>query len=262
MSNIEWTGTTWNPVTGCDTISPGCSNCYARTLAKRLKAMGQYRYQNDGNPVTSGPGFAVSLHHEALTTPLRWRKPRLVFVNSMSDLCHARVPDEFLAAVVEVMAATPQHTYQVLTKRPRRLPVLDTDRFRMLRHTFAEQHDLPWQGSWDLPNLWLGTSIESGDYTWRADALRQASAAVRFLSCEPLLGPLENLDLTGIGWVIAGGESGPGHRPADPGWFRDLRDQCADVGVPFFFKQHGGRTPKAGGRELDGRVHDDMPAVQ
>lgn len=259
MSKIEWTGVTWNPVTGCDTISPGCDHCYARTLAKRLQAMGQDRYQNNGNPVTSGPGFAVTCHPAALQVPLRWRTPRTVFVNSMSDLCHSRVPEDFLAAVVEVMAATPRHTYQVLTKRPRRLRQLDTDRFRALRHAAAEQMNLPWPGTWDLPNVWLGTSIESADYAWRADALREVPAAVRFLSCEPLLGPLDGLDLTGIGWVIAGGESGPGYRAPDSEWVRGLRDQCAAENVPFFFKQWGGPTPKAGGRQLDGRVHDAMP---
>jgi protein gp37 len=242
MSRIEWTGITWNPVTGCDTISPGCDHCYARTLARRLKAMGQARYQADGNPVTSGPGFAVTCHPGALGMPYRWRKPRLVFVNSMSDLFHARVPEAFIREVFTVMAATPAHTYQVLTKRPR----------RALRMAAA----LPWP-----PNVWLGVSVENNRYLHRADTLRTVPAAVRFISAEPLLGPLGGLDLSGIGWVIAGGESGHGHRQPDDAWFRDLRDQCAAAGVPFFFKQQGGATPKAGGRLLDGRTHNAMPAL-
>lgn len=250
MSNIEWTGITWNPVTGCDTISPGCDHCYARTLAKRLKAMGQPRYQNDGHPVTSGPGFAVTCHPESLALPYRWRKPRLVFVNSMSDLFHARVPDAFIRDVFQVMADTPQHTYQVLTKRPHRIRTLD-----LL---------LPWP-----PNIWVGVSVEHRRYRHRIDDLRRCRAAVRFISAEPLLSSLGgldfdrpgHLDLEGIGWVIAGGESGPGYRTPDPEWFRHLRDACADANIPFFFKQWGGATPKAGGRLLDGRTHDAMPLI-
>jgi protein gp37 len=240
VSQIEWTGITWNPVTGCDRISPGCDHCYALALARRLKAMGQARYQADGSPVTSGPGFAVTCHLATLTAPYRWRTPRLVFVNSMSDLFHARVPAPFIADVFAVMAATPAHTYQILTKRPRRA-----------LHLAAS---MPWPG-----NIWLGVSIENARYLHRADTLRAIPAAVRFISAEPLLGPLDDLDLTGLGWVIAGGESGPGYRPPDPAWFRSLRDQAAAAGVPFFFKQWGGPTPKAGGRTLDGRTWDQMP---
>jgi len=240
-SRIEWTEATWNPVTGCDRISGGCDNCYALTLSKRLKAMGAQKYQNDGDPRTSGPGFAVTMHPSALTLPLRWRTPRLVFVNSMSDLFHARVTAAFIAQVFEAMAATPQHTYQVLTKRPLRAARL------------ADQ--LPWPG-----NVWLGTSVEDMSVAHRVDHLRRVPAAVRFLSCEPLLGPLDSLDFGGIGWVIAGGESGPNHRPMDPAWARGIRDACEEQEVPFFFKQWGGRNPKSLGRVLDGRLWDQMPA--
>lgn len=237
---IEWTQATWNPTTGCDRISAGCDNCYALTLAKRLKAMGQPRYQNDGDPRTSGPGFGVTLHPESLNVPMTWKKPRLVFVNSMSDLFHAKVPLEFVQRVFDVMAATPQHTYQLLTKRAQRV------------RKIAPQ--LAWPS-----NVWLGVSIESSDELHRLDDLRRVPAAVRFLSCEPLLGPLGKMNLDGIDWVIAGGESGHGARSADPDWFRDIRDQCLSAGVAFFFKQWGGRTPKSGGRELDGRTWDEMP---
>lgn len=267
-TGIEWTETTWNPATGCDRISPGCDHCYALTLAKRLKAMGSAKYQNDGDPRTSGPGFAVTVHQDALWEPLRWRKPRVVFVNSMSDLFHARVPDAFIASVFGVMAVTPQHTYQVLTKRPRRMRALlgsaaflsqvdaAADAAFDARNLWAHSLDpLPWP----LPNVWAGTSIENGDYTWRADDLRKAPAAVRFLSLEPLLGPLPGLSLDGIHWVIAGGESGPEHRAVDLAWVRDIRDNCVSRDVAFFFKQVGGLTPKAGGRELDGREWNEMP---
>jgi protein gp37 len=240
-STIEWTEKTWNPTTGCDRISAGCDNCYALTLAKRLKGMGSAKYQTDGDPRTSGPGFGVAVHQEALGEPLRWRKPTVVFVNSMSDLFHARVPAEFVAQVWDVMARTPQHTYQVLTKRPE----------RMLRIT----RDLP-----VLPNVWLGTSIEDDTRAGRTAALRATPAAVRFISAEPLLGPLPSLDLAGIDWLIAGGESGPRCRPIEADWVRDLRDRCVAKGTAFFFKQWGGRTPKANGRELDGRKWDQYPA--
>ena len=239
-SQIEWTEVTWNPTTGCDRVSAGCDHCYALTLAKRLKGMGSAKYQNDGDPRTSGPGFGVTIHENTLTAPLRWREPRIVFVNSMSDLFHARVPTDFVARVFAVMAATPQHTYQLLTKRATRL-----------RRLAAE---LPWP-----PNVWMGVSVESADVLHRVDELRRVPATVRFLSCEPLLGPLDGLDLDGIGWMIVGGESGPGARPMDPAWARGLRDACVAAGVPFFFKQWGGPTPKAGGRVLDGRTWDEMP---
>ncbi|WP_341358939.1 phage Gp37/Gp68 family protein [Georgenia sp. M64] len=240
-SRIEWTEVTWNPVTGCDRVSAGCDNCYALTLAKRLKAMGAEKYQNDGDPRTSGPGFGVATHAAALQQPSRWRGNKVVFVNSMSDLFHARVPAAFVRDVFDVIGATPQHTYQVLTKRP----------LRALR--LADK--LIWPG-----NLWLGVSVESEDVFHRVDHLRQIPAAIRFLSCEPLLGPLDRINLAGIQWVIAGGESGHNHRPMELTWARGIRDACTAAEVPFFFKQWGGRTPKALGRELDGRLWEEMPA--
>ena len=239
-SRIEWTEVTWNPTTGCDRISAGCDHCYALTLAKRLKGMGSAKYQNDGDPRTSGPGFGVATHESTLTAPLRWREPRVVLVNSMSDLFHARVPAEFVARVFAVMAATPQHTYQLLTKRATRLRRLAPE--------------LPWPA-----NVWMGVSVEDSAALGRIAELREVPAAVRFLSCEPLLGPLDGLDLDGIGWLIVGGESGPGARPMHPAWPRGLRDACLTAGVPYFFKQWGGPTPKAGGRLLDGRTWDEMP---
>jgi protein gp37 len=241
-SAIEWTEATWNPTTGCDKTSPGCDNCYALTLAKRLKAMGQPKYQRDGDPRTSGPGFALSIHPDTLDIPRSWNAPRAIFVNSMSDLFHPSVPEGFIHDVFDVIAETPQHTYQVLTKRSKRLTQL--------------ARRLHWPS-----NLWMGVSVESMRYTFRMDHLRGIDAAVRFVSAEPLLGPLRSLDLEGIHWLIAGGESGRNARPMDPAWVMDLRDQCRDAAVPFFFKQWGGHTPKAGGRELDGQFHDDMPRV-
>lgn len=242
-SKIEWTEKTWNPTTGCDRISAGCDNCYALTLAKRLKGMGQAKYQNDGDPRTSGPGFGVTIHPDALTDPLKWQKPTTVFVNSMSDLFHARIPREFVAKVFGVMAATPQHTYQVLTKRPERMArMLNDADWRssvFLRESVtrgAERRDLP---TWPLSNVWMGTSIESDEHTKRADALRATPAAVRFISAEPLLGPLPSLDLTGIDWLIAGGESGPGSRPMDLDWVRDLIAKCRESGTAPFVKQLG-----------------------
>lgn len=240
-SSIEWTESTWNPTTGCDRTSPGCDNCYALTLAKRLKAMGVDKYQNDGDPRTSGPGFALTIHPDTLEIPRRWRQPRVVFVNSMSDLFHPDVPVPFIQDVFDVMSETSRHTFQVLTKRSKRLL------------SIAPQ--LKWP-----ENIWMGVSVESASYRFRIDHLRQVPAAVRFVSAEPLLGPLGLVNLDGIDWVIAGGESGPAARVMDIAWGRDLRDQCADAGVKFFFKQWGGRTPKAGGRELDGRTWDDRPA--
>jgi protein gp37 len=240
-SRIEWTEATWNPVTGCDRISPGCDNCYALTLARRLKAMGAEKYQQDGDPRTSGPGFAVTTHAGSLDQPRRWRAPRTVFVNSMSDLFHAKVPTSFVRDVFDVMTDTPQHTYQVLTKRP----------MRAARIADA----LLWPS-----NVWLGVSIENMAVANRVDHLRRVPAAVKFLSCEPLLGPLDGLDLTGLDWVIAGGESGMNYRPMDIRWARGIRDACLQAGVPFFFKQWGGRTPKSLGRDLDGQTWDQMPA--
>lgn len=241
-TGIEWTESTWNPTTGCDRTSPGCDNCYALTLAKRLKAMGTDKYQVDGDPRTSGPGFGLTLHSDTLHLPYRWKRPRVVFVNSMSDLFHPEVPLEYIARVFQVIEETPQHTYQVLTKRSRRMREV--------------AHHLPWPG-----NLWMGVSVETSKYLFRIDHLRDVPAAVRFVSAEPLLGPLGVVDLSEIDWVIAGGESGPGARVMEIGWGRELRDQCNAAGVKFFFKQWGGRTPKAGGRELDGRTWDDRPAV-
>lgn len=237
---IEWTEATWNPTTGCDRVSAGCDNCYALTLAKRLKAMGASKYQNDGDPRTSGPGFGVTTHPAALAVPYKWSDPRLVFVNSMSDLFHARVPIGFVRDVLAVIADTPQHTYQLLTKRSSRL------------RKIADRLDWP-------DNLWVGVSVENEGAMFRIDDLRDVPAVVRFLSCEPLLGPLPDLDLAGIGWVIAGGESGHHHRPVDEAWVREIRDACESAVVPFFFKQWGGRTPKARGRHLDGRVYSEMP---
>lgn len=242
-TSIEWTEVTWNPTTGCDRVSVGCDNCYALTLAKRLKAMGSAKYQNDGDPRTSGPGFGVTVHADALLTPYSWRQPRTVFVNSMSDLFHARVPLDFVRQVFQVIADTPQHTYQVLTKR--------STRFRVIA------------GELDWPsNLWLGVSVENTDALARVDDLRAVPAAVRFLSCEPLLGPLPELDLAGIGWVIVGGESGRDHRPMDADWVTGIRDTCKESSVPFFFKQWGGTRPKSGGRTLDGLIHDSMPLAR
>ena len=239
-SGIEWTEATWNPTTGCDRTSPGCDNCYALTLAKRLKAMGVAKYQEDGDPRTSGPGFKLTLHPATLTAPLKWRAPRLIFVNSMSDLFHPEVPLGFIQDVFAVMSQASQHTYQVLTKRSKRLA--------------AVAPDLRWPD-----NVWMGVSVETERYAFRIDHLRSVKAKVRFVSAEPLLGPLPDLNLEGIHWLIASGESGPGARPMDKAWARDLRDQCHTADVLFFFKQWGGRTPKAGGRQLDGRSHDDLP---
>lgn len=249
MSAIEWTDVTWNPVTGCDRVSPGCDHCYALTLAGRLKAMGQAGYQNDGDSRTSGPGFGLTLHPDRLDQPLRWRKPRRVFVNSMSDLFHPEVPDDFLREVVITMANAHQHTFQVLTKRPQRMADYLTELFSL---------SPTWPNS--LRHVWWGTSIESDRYAFRADHLRRIPYATRFLSLEPLLGPLPHLDLDGIDWVIAGGESGLSARPINPNWVRDIRDRCTEAGIPFFFKQWGGRTPKANGRVLDGRTWDEYPA--
>jgi protein gp37 len=239
---IEWTEATWNPVTGCDRVSPGCAHCYALTLAVRLKAMGSVRYQVDGNLKTSGPGFGVTLHDDLVDLPLRWKKPRLIFVNSMSDLFHPEVPDLFVKAVFQTMCEATWHTFQVLTKRHDRLTAL--------------AQELKW-----TPNIWQGVSVENRRWLIRAEALKAVPAHVKFLSAEPLLGPLDNLDLRGIDWVIAGGESGPRHRVVQAAWLRDLRDRCVEAEVPFFFKQWGGRTPKAGGRSLDGRQWSEMPSV-
>jgi protein gp37 len=256
-TSIEWTwrpgtkGVTWNPTTGCDQISAGCDNCYALTLAKRLKAMGSAKYQNDGDPRTSGPGFGITVHPDTLTDPLRWRNPRTVFVNSMSDLGHARVPREFVARVFAVMAQTPQHTYQILTKRPERMARLIGDQFdggQPLLEALTDEAtaQVLYDAEWPLPNVWLGTSIEDNEHVGRADALRHTAAAVRFVSAEPLLGPLNDLDLTDIDWLIAGGESGPGARPCDPDWIRALIAACRASGTAPFVKQLGTRWAGTG----------------
>jgi protein gp37 len=204
--------------------------------------MGAAKYQNDGDPRTSGQGFGITIHPDALGLPYTWRQPRVVFVNSMSDLLHARVPIAFVRDVFDVMRDTPQHTYQLLTKRSLRL------------RRIADSLDWP-------PNLWMGVSVENTDQLTRLAHLRSTPARVKFLSAEPLLGPLDGLDLTGIDWVITGGESGPRARPCDPTWVRGIRDACETAGVAFFHKQWGGRTPKAGGRDLDGRTWDEMPQL-
>jgi protein gp37 len=233
-SRIEWTSASWNPVTGCDQVSPGCAHCYAKTFAERWQGVPGHPYEQ---------GFNLRLWPDRLALPLRWRKPKLVFVNSMSDLFHERIPVDYIEAVFDVMKRADHHVFQVLTKRHERLAEL------------APQ--LPWP-----QNVWMGVSIENRRFVHRADYLREVPAAVRFISAEPLLGQLEGLALDGIDWLIAGGESGPGHRRADADCVRDLRDRCADEGVAFFFKQWGGRTPKTGGRELDGRTWDEMPTVR
>ncbi len=232
-STIEWTEATWNPVTGCDELSPGCAHCYAKRFAERWRGTPGHPYEQ---------GFDLKLWPERLDQPARWRKPKLVFVNSMSDLFHERVPDLFIEEVFEAMRNAPQHTFQILTKRGERLEELGAH--------------LDWPA-----NVWMGVSIENRRFIGRADSLRKVGPAVRFISAEPLLGPLEGLDLTAVDWLIAGGESGPGHRPIREAWLVDLRDRCLAEGVSFFFKQWGGRTPKAGGRQLDGRTWDDYPVM-
>lgn len=232
-SSIEWTEATWNPVTGCTMISPGCAHCYAARMAKRLHAMGQPNYRN---------GFAVTLHPHVLDLPLRWRKPRTIFVNSMSDLFHPDVPVEFVQEVFAVMRKAEWHTFQVLTKRSQRL--------------LSVGRGLQWPN-----NTWMGVSVENEKYRARIDDLRRTQAKIKFLSLEPLLGPMPNLDLAGIDWVIVGGESGPGARPMNPSWALDIRDQCTRKGVAFFFKQWGGFNKKKAGRLLDGRTWDDLPVT-
>ncbi len=230
-SSIEWTESTWNPVTGCTKISPGCKHCYAERMAKRLKAMGQPNYVN---------GFELTLHKDALELPLRWKKPQTIFVNSMSDLFHEDVPDTFILSAFDVMRRASWHRFQVLTKRSDRL--LD-----------ISPH-LPWAN-----NIWMGVSVENADAAFRIDYLRRTEAHIKFLSLEPLLGPLPHLDLSGINWVIVGGESGPGARPMDEGWVIDLRRQCQRAGVSFFFKQWGGVHKKKAGRLLKGRTWNELP---
>lgn len=233
-SSIEWTETTWNPVTGCTKISHGCKFCYADRMARRLQAMGLEKYRN---------GFAVTIHPSALKDPLTWKKPRLVYVNSMSDLFHEDVPLSFIQSVFKTMNEASQHTFQVLTKRPSR--VLEIE------------NNLDWS-----PNIWLGTSIESQRWPFRLQELNKINAEDKFLSLEPLIGPLPDIPVKGIDWVIVGGESGPGARPMEPDWVREIRDVCLQEEVPFFFKQWGGVFKKRAGRILDGRTWDQMPAVK
>jgi len=230
-SLIEWTNSTWNPVTGCTKVSPGCKHCYAETFAERWRGIPGHPYEQ---------GFDLRLWPERLYLPLTWKKPRTIFVNSMSDLFHERVPFSFIRKVFRTMENASWHIFQVLTKRSERMARI------------APKLALPL-------NVWLGVSIESRNYLWRAENLRDVPAAVRFLSLEPLLGPLGAVNLSGIDWVIVGGESGPGARPMDPEWAREIRDQCVQARVPFFFKQWGGVQKKKNGRVLDGRAWEEMP---
>ncbi len=233
-STIEWTESTWNPVTGCTKVSPGCRHCYAERMAKRLQAMGQPNYAK---------GFDIAVHESSLDVPLRWKRPQTIFVNSMSDLFHEKIPAEFIRKVFGVMRRADWHRFQILTKRSERLLELSPQ--------------LPWAS-----HIWMGVSVENQDYTFRVDHLRKTGALVKFLSLEPLLGPLPRLDLRAIDWVIVGGESGPKARSMDSAWVVDIRDQCQRVNVPFFFKQWGGTNKKKAGRILEGRTWDEMPAPE
>lgn len=230
-SNIEWTDATWNPVTGCNKVSSGCKNCYAERMAHRLQRMRSERYKN---------GFSVTLHPDLIDAPRQWTRPRRIFVNSMSDLFHPEIPLEFILQVFTTMLETPQHTYQILTKRSSRLCII--------------RHLLPWPS-----NVWIGVSVENNHQSDRVNHLRHVPTDNRFLSCEPLLGPLTNVSFTGIAWVIVGGESGPKARPMDPQWVRDIRDRCAYEQIPFFFKQWGGVRKHVNGRLLDGVLYDEYP---
>ncbi|MEX2300587.1 MAG: phage Gp37/Gp68 family protein [Bryobacterales bacterium] len=230
-SSIEWTESTWNPVTGCSKISPGCMHCYAERMANRLRAMGQPNYAR---------GFDLALQEHMLNLPLRWKKPQAIFVNSMSDLFHHDVPAAYIDRVFDVMRRADWHRFQILTKRADRLLELD--------------QDLDWPS-----NVWMGVSVESREYLTRVDRLRQTRARIKFLSVEPLLEDLGEFDLTGIDWVIVGGESGPGARPMDPSWVKNVRDACLKTNVRFFFKQWGGTRKKSTGRLLEGRTWDEMP---
>lgn len=236
----ELTTVVWNPVTGCDQVSAGCDHCYALNLSRRLKAFGQEKYQTDGDPRTSGPGFGIAWHPRSLTQPQAWKRPRVVFVSSMGDLFHAKVPTPFLRDVFAVMAATPQHTYWLLTKRPARA--------RRLAKT------LDWPS-----NVWLGVSVEEQKVLHRLEELRHTPAPVKMLFCEPLLGPLDDVDLGGIGWVTVAGEAGRKSRVMQPDWARSLRDQALAADVPFYFKQWSGANSRSLGRELDGREWNEMP---
>lgn len=232
-SPIEWTDATWNPVTGCSKISPGCKHCYAERMANRLKGMGQANYRN---------GFEVTLQPQMLELPLNWKTPKRIFVNSMSDLFHDDVPLSYIERVFEVMRRAHWHQFQILTKRAERA------------------HELSPKLEW-APQIWMGVSVESEKYLYRIDHLRKTAAHVKFLSLEPLLGPLFRMNLSGIDWAIVGGESGPGARPVDPVWVTEIRDQCVKAGVAFFFKQWGGFQKKKTGRTLEGRTWDEMPEL-
>lgn len=243
-SEIEWTNATWNPVVGCTILSPGCTNCYAMRIASRLEAMGMEKYRGSTRrsgkrPVWSG---VVRCHEGGIETPLSWKRPRRIFVNSMSDLFHEQVPVSFISRVWRVMERAHWHTFQILTKRPGRMrEILNQENIALLK------------------NVWLGTSVENSQYLFRIDALRAAPAAVRFVSFEPLLGSVAGADLAGIDWTIVGGESGPGARPMDPAWVNEIHDACRFQGVAFFFKQWGGTNKKAAGRRLHGKTWDEYP---
>jgi protein gp37 len=253
-TTIEWATKSWNPVTGCTKVSAGCDHCYAETFAERWRGVPGHSYEQ---------GFDLKLWPERLEIPLRWKRPQRIFVNSMSDLFHADIPDPFIQSVFDTMKRAWWHQFLILTKRPQRMKRWVT------HHNGIDLKHAPLAGfsatseqmtPKPLPNVWLGTSIENNEVVWRADFLRQTPAAIRFLSLEPMLGPVDMLDLAGIDWVITGGESGPPHRRFDPDWARAVRDRCLDLGIAYFHKQNGGRTPKAGGRELDGRIWDEYPA--
>ncbi len=254
MSKIEWTDRTWNPVTGCTKVSPGCKHCYAERMSERLRKMGVKKYKD---------AFTPTLHHHLLEEPKRWQKPAYIFVCSMSDLFQESVPDSFIKDVICTTFQARQHIYQVLTKRPERMLTFFREIARMQKH----KNNIELWGihpHWTCPplsNVWLGVSVEDQERLCRADWLVQIPAPVRFLSVEPMLGPVRDIP-EGINWVICGGESGPGARPMDPEWVRDLRDECVEKKIPFFLKQWGGANKKAAGRELDGRTWDEMPEVQ
>lgn len=231
-TSIEWTESTWNPVTGCSKISAGCANCYAERMARRLKAVGVPNYAN---------GFEVTLHEELLKLPLKWRKPKIIFVNSMSDLFHEKIPDGFILRIFDVMNRASWHRFQILTKRPDRLSRMSPD--------------LPW-----ADNIWMGVTVEDRKCAFRIEHLRKTRASIKFISMEPLLEPIAELELTGIDWVIVGGESGPGARPLNEEWVMDIKGKCQTLNIPFFFKQWGGVNKKKSGRLLEGRLWNQMPA--
>lgn len=243
-SKIEWTDATWNPVTGCTEVSPGCDHCYARTFAERWRGVEGHPYEQ---------GFDLRIWPERLDYPLKWKKPRRIFTNSMSDLFHQKVPDAFILLVVDVMLTANWHIYQVLTKRPSRLLHLVPGITALIKQRTGSD-------IWPA-HIWFGVSVEAMGYSWRVKRLTQVPASIRFVSAEPLLGSLNDLDIAGIHWLIAGGESGPNYRPCKPEWISELRDKCQTSEVAFFFKQWGGRIPKAGGRILDGRTWDEFPRL-